>query len=397
MAEKREHLNTQKFYPNVNNEDLLEFRIQADAKGQVDLSNVTLHFSVTVPDLSGGKRTYLQNYLGPKQFSSVEVRLNGKAVTRRSCANEYFLTSYFQNIINYSLDYSTSALQSMGIFDFNQGSLAAFKNFPESYITALKNSRIFISESKTYEIIMPIDSSIFYTNDLLPSNTSIDLSFERLSSKLSCIQLEDGTVVDSVLPLNDVYLQIPFCKDPNMFHLERNAIQKPLKITFDDYVIKRFNVPSGSNNVMMSNLISGNLPTKLFWGIQTLDSYSGSFAESSTRFNQNGLIKANLYINGKEYSDYPVNMSATQASQPFVKFLENANQQLNGYLSRTMSIREFSISNFIMSATFDPDTSGSISFEFEFENKPAKELVLIVCGIHEKVMRIDHNRNFQVI
>ena len=49
-----------------------------------------------------------------------------------------------------------------------------------------------------------------------------------------------------------------------LFHQERNAIQRPLKLTFDDYVIKRFNVPSGSNNVMMNNLISGNLPTKLF-------------------------------------------------------------------------------------------------------------------------------------
>ena len=396
MSEKREHLNTQKLYPTVNNDDLLEFRVPGNAKGQMDLANTTLHFTVTVPELSGGKRTFPQNLLGPKQFSSLEIRLNGEAVTRRSCANEYFLTSYFQNLVNYSLDYSMSALQSMGIFDFDQGSLASYKLFPPAYLTTVKNSRIYITDTRSYEIIMPIDSTIFYTNDLLPSNTTIDLSFERLSAKSSCIQLEDGSVTDSVLALSDVYLQIPFKKDPDMFHLERNAIQRPLKLTYDDYVIKRFNVPSGSNNVMMSNLISGNLPTKLFWGLQSIESYSGSFQESSTRFNNNGLTKANLYINGKECSDFPITMSASQASQPLVKFLENANQQLNGYLSRTMSIREFSVSNFLLSTTLDPDTSGSLSFEFEFAGKPTKELVLIVCGIYERVMRIDHNRNFQI-
>ncbi len=396
MAEKREQLGTQKVYPTVNNDDLLEFRIPANSKGQLDLANVTLHFLVTVPEASGGKRTYPQNLLGPKQFSSLEIRVNGEAVTRRSCANEYFLASYFQNLVNYSLDYSMSALAAMGIFDFDQGSLASYKTFPPTYINNLKSGRVFIMDSRTYEMIMPIDSTIFYTNDLLPSNTTLDLSFERLSAKSSCIKIEDGTVADSVLPLTDVYLQIPFKKDPEMFHLERNAIQRPLKVNYDDYVIKRFNVPSGSNNIMMSNLISGALPTKLFWGLQTLDSFSGSFDISSTLFNNNGLTKANLYLNGKECSDFPVTMSESQASQPFVKFLENANMQLNGYLSRTMSIREFSVSNFILSNTFDQDTTGSLSFEFEFSKAPSKELVLIVCGIYERSLKIDHNRNFQI-
>ena len=396
MSEKREHLNTQKVYPTVNNEDLLEFRVPANSKGQLDLSNVTLHFTVTVPEIAGGKRTYPQNFLGPKQFSSLEVRVNGEAVTRRSCANEYFLASYFQNLVNYSLDYSMSALSTMGIFDYDNGTLAVFKNYPEASIQSLKNGRVYITNSRTYEIIMPIDSTIFYTNDLLPSNTTLDLSFERLSGKSSCIQFEDGVVKDSVLTLNDVYLNVPFKKDPEMFQQERNAIQRPLKLNYDDYVIKRFNVPSGSNNVMMSNLISGNLPTKLFWSLQTLDSYNGDYQASSTRFNNNHLTKANLYINGKECSSFPVTMSESNASQAFVRFLQNANMQLNGYLSRTLSLREFSVSNYILSETLDADTSGSLSFEFEFANAPSQELVLIVCGIYERTMRIDHNRNFQI-
>ena len=45
-----------------------------------------------------------------------------------------------------------------------------------------------------------------------------------------------------------------------MFRLERNAIQRPLKINFDDYVIKRFNIPKGTTSVMMSDLIAGPLP-----------------------------------------------------------------------------------------------------------------------------------------
>ena len=49
-------------------------------------------------------------------------------------------------------------------------------------------------------------------------------------------------------------------RDEDMFRLERNAIQRPLKINFDDYVIKRFNIPKGTTSVMMSDLIAGPLP-----------------------------------------------------------------------------------------------------------------------------------------
>ena len=63
-----------------------------------------------------------------------------------------------------------------------------------------------------------------------------------------------------VTELTDVYLLLPFKKDENMFRLERNAIQRPLKLAFDDYVIKRFNIPKGTTSVMMSDLIAGPLP-----------------------------------------------------------------------------------------------------------------------------------------
>ena len=44
MEQKREHLYTQKLFPTINNDDLLEFRVPPNQKGQLDLSNVLLHF-----------------------------------------------------------------------------------------------------------------------------------------------------------------------------------------------------------------------------------------------------------------------------------------------------------------------------------------------------------------
>ena len=399
MEQKREHLYTQKLFPTINNDDLLEFRVPPNQKGQLDLSNVLLHFVLNLPTPSDKTaKVFPQNFLGPKQFSSVEVRVNGEAITRRSCANEFFLSSYFNYLINYSIDYQNSAMRSVGIYDYAQEKTTNFAKWSESVISAFQNNRATLGSAQTkFEVIMPIDSTIFYTNDLLPSNTALDLSFERLKASSSTILSKKTQLIDSVLELKDCYLMLPYKKDESMFQLERNAIEKPLKIKYDDLIIKRFNVPRGTDSVMMNDLISGHLPYKLFWGLQDMSSYTGSFEYSSSRFNRNNVNKVNVYVDGKEGDDFPLTLSQEMVGLPFIKFLQSTNQMQNGYMSRTLSLLEYRDSNCIFSTSLDPDTSGSLSFEFGFDSVIDRDLVLIVCCLYDRTMKIDQRRNFRII
>ena len=195
MSEAREHLYTQKLYPTVNNDDLLEFRVPANTRGQLDLGNVKLHFKAHLDTpLNDGDKIVPQNFFGAKQFSSVEIRLNGEAVARRSCANEYFLTAYFQTMFNYTTDYQMSALQTHGIFDITHLTSEHTEALSESQVATLMNDyRKQVVFSDELEILMAIDSSIFYTDDLLPSNTSIDISFERAEAAFSNLLIKKAS------------------------------------------------------------------------------------------------------------------------------------------------------------------------------------------------------------
>lgn len=398
MEQKREHLYTQKLFPTINNDDLLEFRIPPNQKGQLDLSNILLHFVIDLPSPSDQTAKIIpQNFLGPKQFSSLEVRVNGEAVTRRSCANEYFLSSYFNYLINYSIDYQNSAMRSVGIYDYAQEKTSSIAKWSEAIFKAFSSNRASFGTPQTkFEVIMPIDSTIFYTNDLLPSSTSLDLSFERLKASSSSILSKSTAISDSVMELKDCYMMLPFKRDEAMFQLERNAIQKPLKIKYDDFIIKRFNVPRGTDSVMMSDIISGQLPYRIFWGLQDMASYTGSFYNSSTRFNRNNVNKVNIYVDGKEGDDFPLTMSQDMVGLPFIKFLQSTNQLQNGYMSRTLNLIEYRDSNCIFSTSLDPDSSASLSFEFGFDSVINQDLVLIVCCLYDRTMKIDHRRNFQI-
>jgi len=398
MSEKVEHLYTQRLYPTVNNDDLLEFRIPPNSRGHLDLANVLLHFTAAVPDNGDSSiKVRAENFFGAKQFSSVEVRVNGEAITRRSCANEYFLGAYFQYTINYPIDYQMSGLRQIGLFDSIHTSTTGIEGLNASATAVMERNRTNIAGGNEYEIIMPIDSTIFYSNGLLPSNTAIDLSFERTSAKFSSIQFKAKSQADSYIDLNDCYLDLPYKKSEEMFQLERNAVSRPIKIQYDDYVIKRFNIPKGSTSVMMANLLNGQLPNKLFWGVQKMASYGGSINMSSTKFARYKCQKMNLYLDGKEVDGYPVTSSESHVTQPFVKFLQVANQQLNGCLSRTLNFEEYLDYSFIYAQSFEAKQSGSLSFELDFSSSVTDDLVLITCGFYDRTMKIDHNRNFQVI
>ena len=220
-----------------------------------------------------------------------------------------------------------SACRTVGIFDSMMLTTTEVGGLASSVKASVSHSRSSdLSGSNEYEIFMPIDSTIFYTTDLLPSNTAIDLSFERTTAKFSSIQMAKKAQDDSSIELKDVYLIVPFKKSDELFQLERNAVSRPIKLRYDDYVIKRFNIPKGTANVNMFNLLNGPLPNRLFWGIQTMESYGGSMNHSSTRFNQNDLRKVNLYIDGKEVGGFPVSMTESHVTQPYVKYLENTNQ-----------------------------------------------------------------------
>ena len=89
----------QKLFPSVNNEDLLEFRIPPNQKSHMCLSNVLLRFIIRIPQPQEHNiHLFPDNYLGAKQFSSLEIRINGEAVSRRNCANEYFHSINMQYI-----------------------------------------------------------------------------------------------------------------------------------------------------------------------------------------------------------------------------------------------------------------------------------------------------------
>tara|TARA_B100000949_G_C14270229_1_gene446967 strand:+ start:992 stop:2212 length:1221 start_codon:yes stop_codon:yes gene_type:complete len=399
--EERSPYLIQKIFPSINNNDFLEFRIPPNSKGNIDLSGSLLHLVITIPELSDKTVKLLpQNYFGLCQFSSLEIRINGEALTHRTCANEYYLSGYFQYITNYASEYIISALGTIGVFDnrnFTCHYLDQSKVAAPDYYKEIIEQRTTPNNSKTFEIIMPINSSIFYTNSTLPTNTAVELSFERTSAKQSTVFSKTPTTTIStidVFTLEDAYLTVPVVKNQKMLHLEKN-ISKPIKIKYDEYLIHRFNVPKGNSLARIANAITGKFPAKLFWGLMTIDAYNGTFKECSLHLQQHNVNKCTLYVDGNPVPGYPVTMHKG-ISQPYMKWVENTSKYLNPFSSTLITPREFSLYHFIYSAQLDPDASGSMTFEFEFKTALNKDLVLIVCAAHERTMQLDQFRNFKL-
>ena len=395
MSTELEEKTVTKVYPTVNNDDLLEFRLSPN-KSNLQLSDVMLRFVVKIEQPNQGN-IIPENFLGPKMFSSLEIRVNGDAITRRSCSNEFFLSSYFSALTNFSSDYFCTGCSPLGIFDTVQTTTTKIAGSAELKSHLLK-SRSGLARDFVYEIVMPIDTSIFRSNDNLPSSTPIDLSFERASSKFSTLFTADNieSSLASNLELEDVYLLVPYVEDKKMKEYEQTAISRPIVIKYDDYVINRFNIPKDSPQCRLTNIINGSLPSKLFWGIMNLQSYTGSFEHSSTQFKLSGITKTSISVDGKVCPGFPISTRKNMISVPYTSFLNKTNRYLNAFSGQIISLTDYRDSHFIQSASFEENAVGSITFDFEFESSVTDDFVLITCSVFDKSAEIDHYRNCNV-
>ena len=391
----------QKLFPSVNNEDLLEFRIPPNQKSHMCLSNVLLRFIIRIPQPQEHNiHLFPDNYLGAKQFSSLEIRINGEAVSRRNCANEYFHSINMQYISNFAIDYAITSCRPIGLFDDAGYSTADFADQTngQQRTTNVIKQRSGINGDYVYEIVMPIDSSIFTSNDKLPSKTPIELSFERCKSKLSTILSgESDSSIKNVFDLEDPFLIVPFVHDLDMEEKERTATSSAIKLQYDDYVINRFNISKDSPNVRLPNAITGTLPRKIFYGLMPLANFAGDINHPSTVYKRHNVKKTTLYIDGNVLSGYPITLGENAVTIPYVRFQQNINRYMNCYASRSIMMKDFRDFMFLYSAELDPSTSGSLTFEFDFEEPPTEDLVLVTCCLHDRTLEIDSFRNFQVV
>ena len=300
-------------------------------------------------------------------------------------------------IINYNVDYYTSGCNAFGVFDSANITTDIITTNASTFSKVLA-ARDGLGNDYTYEVVIPIDGSIFSSNMALPNNTPMDISFERAPSKLSLLKTEEFSIsstFDTVLSLEDAYLIVPYTIYPETNGMDQ--INRDAQITFDDYVISRFNVPVDSPNVRMPNLLSGGLPSKLFFRLMSLNSYTGNYDSSTTLFQRHKLKKVTVYVDGNVLTGFPISMSENMIAIPYTRFLENTNRYTNPFAGRMITQGEFKAYHFIHSITFDQSLSGAVTFEFEFEETPAEPLVLITCSVHGRTLELDQFRNFRLL
>ena len=87
---------------------------------------------------------------------------------------------------------------------------------------------------------------------------------------------------------------------------------------------------------------------------------------------------------------------AAQPTFPYVRFLESTNRFMNCYSGKTLTQSDFLYYNFINCASFEKNAAGSLTFDFDFESTPSKDLILITCSIYERRLFIDNFRNCRI-
>ena len=137
------------------------------------------------------------------------------------------------------------------------------------------------------------------------------------------------------------------------------------------------------------------MPDTLVLGLLDVDTYSGAYDKSCTKFVNHDMTSFELSLNSDVLNNYPIELKGHDCIEFYRRFLENTRRLDNPYCSTVMTKRQFENSNFLITHNFDNEAGedGQLTVKIKFASPLQKKLVLLYMPISEKRLHFDQYFN----
>jgi hypothetical protein len=402
----------------IDGTSTIEFEIPVGPDEYLDLQNVYLHTKGKVTDKTNTSFTAtednkysLVNYALNTMFDQLTIYIGGTLVSQSS--KTYHYLSYLEALTQSSISSTQTELKSAGFVS----SFGKTDFEPETINQELFD---FVKRSKTFSLYGRIHGSIFKSDRLLLNGISMHLQFSRASNEfclMGSAAITTGTAAPAVEPkltLTHMSLFVRKVKlSPRLLTAHADRLSKTKAI----YPIKRsdikvVNLPQNQDVFNLDNVIKGQLPCKLIFGLVSNDAFSGSYTKNPFAFKNYNLDEISITLTGDllPKTVYTPNFTdnSEDYSREYYEFLNNlgfsgtVNQPAIDYLNYKKNHCLFS---FNLNSDFENPTEneyinlpqdGFLNINVKFKSNLTEALKLIVYSQSDSSIEIDESRNVTV-
>lgn len=380
----------------LDNSSTIEFISLGNGETYRDLNSIYLRLIVELK----GSGAVVNNLLH-SIFRNCTVHLNNKNVSQPD--NNYHYRAYIETLLNYGNDARSTHLESCGwATDINKINSLTEKENPGFD----KRKKLF-KDGKKVELFGKLHVDVFNQQKYLLNN--VDLKVTLNLEKSEFYILEGGDKNESHLRIHEANLYINHLTINNSILMaHHNVLQNKNAIyPYKRVEIRTFTIHPGNHSLSLDNVILGQLPNFLIFGMVSNKAYTGDRKENPYNFQHFNLQRFNLVVNGVQHPAQPIEFNysnggilSTRGYQTLFKGTGIHHFDKGHQITKEL----FDSGYFLLAFDLTPDhnnnsncgnliNQGTIRIEGRFGKPIAEAITCLVYCEFDSIIEIDKSRN----
>lgn len=388
---------------------VIEFACLGHGDTYRDLSSIYLRLQVRLmkarPDTKHtDDSSSVVNNIMHSLFRQVNVYLNGVPISQSNM--DYGYRAYFENLLNYGQDATSTHLDSVG-WALDNGEMDAIEKSGDNGGLNQRKSRF--KNSHPIELYGRIHADMFNQHRLLLNNVDLRVTLSIENPAFYVQEKADGS---SYIKFESITMYMNHVQiNPDVLLAnEMKLSQTPASYPYKRVEVKAYTVPSGGLSLSLDNVVIGQLPNLILFAMVDNDAYTGTRALNPFNLKHNEITEYHLLINGVQTPNEPYAFDFSTADQPATS--------TRGYQSlfkdtgihyfdrgHQISKKFFDKGCFILATDLTADRStesgacgnllnqGTVRIEARFKKALAKAVTVLIYAEYDSIIKIDKNRN----
>lgn len=334
-------------------------------------------------------------------FRQVSVYLNGVPISQSNM--DYGYRAYFENLLNYGQDATSTHLESIG-WALDNGDMEAIVKEKNSGYT-LRKARV--EKSKVLELYGRVHADMFNQHRLLLNNVDLRVVFSIEKPAFYVQEKADGK---SLINFESVTMYMNHVQiNPDiLLSNERMLSQKPATYPYKRIEVKVYTFPAGGQSISLDNVVIGQLPNLILFAMVDNDAYAGTRNLNPFNFKHNNIAQYHLLVNGVQVPNEPYEFDYSVDPPISTRGYQSLFKDTGiHYFDRGHQISKTFFDNgcFIIASDLTTDRStesgacgnllnqGTIRIEARFKEALAKTTAVLIYAEYDAAIKIDKDRN----
>ena len=313
------------------------------------------------------------------------------------------MTDYIVKVGNFNQSCIESALNTELYFDSANCSYDDLHPNKAEVERTRRNYWGVLNDKGQYSYDFSIIPSFGFLADSLPlvKNVELKLSFDRANGNVGALKWSEETnlaSLDTPLEITNCHAITEWVSSPSLRSFFDGIDLNPIVYKFEEAEVVVRTLEKDVDSIRIDAVKGGNLPSYIFAGIIPQTSLGGTLDSCSTEFNQHGVVRFNLTIDGQSVNGYPIEVSNPSRVFPLAKFLDTTSRLLNVDAAKTQGVNTFK-HNYLWSHKFEVEksSSGWIGIDFKLAEAYKDTMCIVIWLISPCALSIDKHNDIEFI